>query len=323
MDYSSMSPAEVRALIREGKITGPTAGMCAGYAQANLVILPKDLAYDFLLFTQRNPKSCPLLEVSDVGGKGLSYLGKNVDIYKDIPKYRIYENGELTGEYADVSRFYREDLVSFLIGCSFSFESELLEAGIPVRHIEEGCNVPMYLTNIPCESAGVFSGNMVVSMRPIPHHLIPAAVTVTAAMPRVHGAPVQIGYPEAIGIKDINKPDFGDMVTIREGEVPVFWPCGVTPQAAVMNSRPSFAITQIRCQAKACYSRALQLIHQLDNRFIISLAVGANNHRKSSVTFTFSSCVSNQLFHLDLIIFQIQYAVFFYRHCKITFAYGL
>ena len=194
--------------------------MCAGYAQANLVILPKDLAYDFLLFTQRNPKSCPLLEVSDVGGKGLSYLGKNVDIYKDIPKYRIYENGELTGEYTDVSRFYREDLVSFLIGCSFSFESELLEAGIPVRHIEEGCNVPMYLTNIPCESAGAFSGNMVVSMRPIPHHLIPAAVTVTAAMPRVHGAPVQIGYPEAIGIKDINKPDFGDMVTIREGEVP-------------------------------------------------------------------------------------------------------
>ena len=134
-------------------------------------------------------------------------------------------------------------LVSFLIGCSFSFESELLEAGIPVRHIEEGCNVPMYLTNIPCESAGAFSGNMVVSMRPIPHHLIPAAVTVTAAMPRVHGAPVQIGYPEAIGIKDINKPDFGDMVTIREGEVPVFWPCGVTPQAAVMNSRPSFSIT--------------------------------------------------------------------------------
>ena len=132
--------------------------MCAGYAQANLVILPKDLAYDFLLFTQRNPKSCPLLEVSDVGGKGLSYLGKNVDIYKDIPKYRIYENGELTGEYTDVSRFYREDLVSFLIGCSFSFESELLEAGIPVRHIEEGCNVPMYLTNIPCESAGAFSG---------------------------------------------------------------------------------------------------------------------------------------------------------------------
>lgn len=243
MDYSSMSPAEVRALIREGKITGPTAGMCAGYAQANLVILSKDLAYDFLLFTQRNPKSCPLLEVSDVGGKGLSCLGKNVDIYKDIPKYRIYENGELTGEYTDVSRFYREDLVSFLIGCSFSFESELLEAGIPVRHIEEGCNVPMYLTNIPCESAGAFSGNMVVSMRPIPHHLIPAAVTVTAAMPRVHGAPVQIGYPEAIGIKDIKKPDFGDMVTIREGEVPVFWPCGVTPQAAVMNSRPSFAIT--------------------------------------------------------------------------------
>ena len=243
MDYSSMSPAEVRALIREGKITGPTAGMCAGYAQANLVILPKDLAYDFLLFTQRNPKSCPLLEVSDVGGKGLSYLGKNVDIYKDIPKYRIYENGELTGEYTDVSRFYREDLVSFLIGCSFSFESAMLEANVPVRHIEEGCNVPMYKTNIPCESAGIFHGNMVVSMRPIPYELIPRAVLITGEMPRVHGEPVHIGNPEHIGIRDLMHPDFGDMVTIKEGEVPVFWPCGVTPQNVVMQSCPSLAIT--------------------------------------------------------------------------------
>ena len=157
MDYSSMSPAEVRALIREGKITGPTAGMCAGYAQANLVILPKDLAYDFLLFTQRNPKSCPLLEVADAGSRTFPIFGAGSDIARDIPKYRVYENGVMTGEYTDVSRFYREDLVSFLIGCSFSFESELLEAGIPVRHIEEGCNVPMYLTNIPCESACAFS----------------------------------------------------------------------------------------------------------------------------------------------------------------------
>lgn len=243
MDYSGMSPAEVRKLVREGKITGPTAGMCAGYAQANLVILPKELAYDFLLFTQRNPKSCPLLEVSNVGEKGLRHMGKNVDICRDIPRYRVYENGVLTGEYTDVSVFWRGDLVSFLIGCSFSFESELLEAGIPVRHIEEGCNVPMYLTNIPCEPAGAFSGNMVVSMRPIPHRQVPAAVSVTAAMPRVHGAPIHIGEPSVIGIGDIKRPDFGDMVTIREGEVPVFWPCGVTPQAAVMNSKPSFAIT--------------------------------------------------------------------------------
>lgn len=243
MDYSTMSPSEVRKRIRAGEITGPTAGMCVGYAQANLVILPKELAYDFLLFTQRNPRSCPLLEVGDVGSKTLRYMAADADIYRDIPKYRVYENGVMTGEYTDVSGFYREDLVTFLIGCSFSFESELLEAGIPVRHIEEGCNVPMYLTNIPCEPAGVFSGNMVVSMRPIPHSQVPASVAVTAAMPRVHGAPVHIGDPAAIGIRDINHPDFGDMVTIREGETPVFWPCGVTPQAAVMNSKPSFAIT--------------------------------------------------------------------------------
>lgn len=144
MDYSKMKPLEVRKLIREGKIISPTAGMCMGYAQANLVIVPKDIAYDFLLFTQRNPKSCPLLEVGDVGNKMLKYLGEDINIAKDIPKYRIYENGVLTGEYSDIDIFWRDDFVSFLIGCSFSFESELLEAGVPVRHIEEGCNVPMF-----------------------------------------------------------------------------------------------------------------------------------------------------------------------------------
>lgn len=243
MDYTHESPAVVRQLIREGKITGPTAGMCAGYAQANLAIMPKDLAYDFLLFTQRNPRSCPVLEVSDVGSRKLHEIAKDADIATDIPKYRIYEHGVMTGEYTDVSEFWREDLVSFLIGCSFSFESELLETDIPVRHIEEGCNVPMYLTNIPCTPAGVFSGNMVVSMRPLPYDQIVKSVLVTGAMPKVHGAPIHIGDPSVIGIQDINKPDFGDMVTIRPGEVPVFWPCGVTPQAVVMNTKPDFVIT--------------------------------------------------------------------------------
>lgn len=245
-NYERWEPAKVRALIREGKITYPTTGMCAGYAQANLVILPKELAWDFLLFCQRNPKPCPLLEVSDAGSRNFPVFGNGCDIARDIPKYRVYEHGVMAGEYTDVSEIYENcgyELVSFLIGCSFSFESELLEAGVPVRQIEEGVNVPMYMTNIPCAPAGVFSGNMVVSMRPIPHHLVPMAVSVTAAMPRVHGAPVHIGYPEAIGIKDIDKPDFGDRVTIREGEVPVFWPCGVTPQSVLMNSRPPFAIT--------------------------------------------------------------------------------
>ena len=243
MDMTHRKPAEVRKLIREGAITGPTAGMCAGYAQANLAVLPRDLAYDFLLFCQRNPKSCPLLEVTDTGGRELRAIAKDADIATDIPKYRIYENGVMTGEYTDVSRFWRSDFVSFLIGCSFSFEADLLEAGVTVRHIEENRNVPMFRTNIDCVPAGIFSGKMVVSMRPLPHDQVVKAALITGDMPRVHGAPVHIGSPEAIGIKDIMRPDFGDSVTIREGEVPVFWPCGVTPQSVIMNTKPKIAIT--------------------------------------------------------------------------------
>ena len=242
--YETMEPRQVRELIRKGELKGPTAGMCRGYAQGNLVSLPREQAWDFLLFCQRNPRSCPLLEVAEAGERSFRLFGAGSDIARDIPKYRVYENGILAGEYTDVAKFFDErELVSFLIGCSFSFESELLEAGIPVRHIEEGVNVPMYRTNIPCEPAGAFSGNMVVSMRPIPCGQVPAAVAVTAQMPRVHGAPVHIGYPEMIGITDLSHPDFGDPVTIKEGEIPVFWPCGVTPQAVVMASRPPFAIT--------------------------------------------------------------------------------
>ena len=243
MDYSNMKPLEVRKLIREGKITCQTSGMCLGYAQANLVIVPKNIAYDFLLFTQRNPKSCPLLEVGDVGDKFLKYLGKDINIAKDIPKYRIYKKGELIGEYTDIEKFWREDFVSFLIGCSFSFESELLEADIPVRHIEKGCNVPMFITNINCNEAGIFKGKMVVSMRPIPKDKVVKSVLVSGSMPKVNGAPIHIGNPKDIGIKDINKPDFGDKVIIKEGEVPVFWPCGVTPQSVIMNVKPEIVIT--------------------------------------------------------------------------------
>ena len=243
MKYMDEKPNEIRQLIRKGEITGPTAGMCGGYAQANLCVLPKEYAYDFLLFAMRNPKSCPILEVADVGSRELKKIASGVDIATDIPKYRVWKNGELAGEYTDVSEFWREDLVSFLIGCSFSFESELIAAGIDVRHITEGCNVPMYLTNIDCEPAGVFSGKMVVSMRPIPYEQIVKAVTVTEQLPSVHGTPIHIGDPSVIGIKDIYKPDFGDMVTIKPGEVPVFWCCGVTPQSVVMNSKPSFCIT--------------------------------------------------------------------------------
>lgn len=243
MDYSTMQPSEVRALIREGKITGQTSGMCAGYAQGNLLILPREQAYDFLLFTQRNPKSCPILEVGDVGSRLVKKMAHGADIATDIPRYRVWENGELTGEYTDISRFWREDFVYFLIGCSFSFEGELLAAGVPVRHIEEGKNVPMYLTNIDCEEAGIFHGKLVVSMRPMPADQVIRAVSITASMPRVHGAPIHIGDPAKIGIADISRPDFGEAVTIREGEIPVFWCCGVTPQSVVMSAKPPIAIS--------------------------------------------------------------------------------
>ena len=243
MDYREAEPAAVRAQIREGHFTGQTSGLCNGYAQANLVTLPRDIAYDFLLFTQRNPRPCPLLEVSDTGSRLLQQIAPGADIATDLPKYRIYEHGVLTGEYTDVVKFWRKDFVSFLIGCSFSFEGELLAADVPVRQIEEGKNVPMYNTNIPCKPAGIFHGNLVVSMRPIPYELVPKAVLITGQMPKVHGAPIQIGAPEAIGITDLEHPDYGEMVTIRPGEVPVFWPCGVTPQNIIMSSRPEFVIT--------------------------------------------------------------------------------
>ncbi|MBQ7821982.1 MAG: putative hydro-lyase [Clostridia bacterium] len=242
MDYSTMLPSQVRALIRDGKITTQTSGMCAGYAQANLLIIPKEHAYDFLLFTQRNPKSCPVLEVGDTGDRLVKRIA-NADIATDIPKYRVWENGVLTGEYTDISHLWRDDFVYFLIGCSFSFEGELLAQDVPVRHIEEGRNVPMYITNMPCEKAGIFHGNVVVSMRPMPADQVIRAVSITASMPRVHGAPVHIGDPAQIGIKDISKPDFGDAVMVKNGEIPVFWCCGVTPQSVVMSTKPPIAIT--------------------------------------------------------------------------------
>lgn len=243
METKEVNPEKIRLLIREGNIATPTSGLCPGYAQANLVVLPRTYAYDFLLFAQRNPKSCPLLEVSDVGSRKLAKIAQGVDIATDLPKYRIYERGKLIRECIQVSQYWREDLVSFLIGCSFSFESELIEAGIEMRHNTEHCNVPMYVTNLPCAPAGIFHGNMVVSMRPIPYKQVVASVTMTARIPKVHGAPVHIGNPREIGIHDLGKPDFGDAVSIKEGEVPVFWACGVTPQAVIMASKPEFCIT--------------------------------------------------------------------------------
>ena len=243
MDYSTMAPSQVRALVREGKLSGQTSGMCDGYAQANLLILPKAQAYDFLLFTQRNPKSCPVLEVGDVGSRVISRMAKNADVATDLPRYRVWRNGVMTEECTDISHLWQDDFVYFLIGCSFSFEGELLAADVPVRHIEEGRNVPMYLTNMECDPAGIFHGKTVVSMRPMPADQVIRAVSITSSMPRVHGAPIHIGDPKAIGIQDIMKPDFGEAVTVKEGEIPVFWCCGVTPQSVVMSAAPPIAIS--------------------------------------------------------------------------------
>ena len=240
--YIHQTPAQVRAAIRRGEIDFPTAGMCAGYAQANLVILPPEYAADFEEYTRLNPFPCPVLEI--VKGSPITHaMGEGASLVTDIPRYRVYENGVFTKELTDASAYWKEGYVGFLIGCSFSFEEALLAAGIPVRHIEQGCNVPMFKTSIATKKAGPFEGPMVCSMRPMTPEQARRAYEITVAMPNVHGAPVQIGHPEAIGVADVMKPDYGDPVEIREGEIPVFWPCGVTPQAAVENAKPPIVIT--------------------------------------------------------------------------------
>ncbi len=238
-----MTPKEIRALIRKGEWQRPTSGLALGYAQANLVVLPKKYAFDFLLFCQRNPKPCPLLEVLDAGKYITEILAAGADITTDLPLYNVYKNGKLISTIQNVENLWQDDFVTFLLGCSYSFEEALLKVKVPVRHIEEEKNVPMYITHITCRQAGIFKGPLVVSMRPIPENLLVKAVNITSRYAAVHGAPVHIGNPLKIGIKDIHKPDFGDAVTIRTGEVPVFWACGVTPQAAVMEAKPDICIT--------------------------------------------------------------------------------
>ena len=352
------TPAEVREQIRSGQWRGVTSGVAPGFVQANLAILPKELAFDFLLFCQRNPRPCPLLEVIEAGSTEPALTAPGADIRTDIPGYRVYEDGQFTAEvdsllplwhddlvsfllgcsfsfetamvdagmqlrhqemgcnvpmyitnipttpagmfsgpmvvsmrpikhqqivravqvtsrfpathgapvHIDVTRtdipgyrvyedgqftaevdsllpLWHDDLVSFLLGCSFSFETAMVDAGMQLRHQEMGCNVPMYITNIPTTPAGMFSGPMVVSMRPIKHQQIVRAVQVTSRFPATHGAPVHIGNPGVIGIRDLSRPDFGDPVEIHPGEEPVFWACGVTPQAVALNSKPPLMIT--------------------------------------------------------------------------------
>ncbi|WP_349410748.1 putative hydro-lyase [Pseudalkalibacillus sp. SCS-8] len=241
--YGDLKPAEARELCRLNEWNKPTSGMANGYTQTNLVVLPKELAFDFMLFCQRNPKPCPVLDVTEPGSPIPIMAAPQADLLTDLPKYHVYEKGVLTEKKMDITSLWKDDMVGFLLGCSFTFEKALLDKGVPVRQIEEGKNVPMYQTNIPCEKAGPFEGEMVVSMRPIPAKDVAKAVQITSKYPSVHGAPVHIGSPEQLGIKNLDQPDFGDAVTIREGEVPVFWACGVTPQSVAMKVKPDLMIT--------------------------------------------------------------------------------
>jgi uncharacterized protein YcsI (UPF0317 family) len=240
---SGLTPPDIRQAIRTGQWRRPTAGLAAGFTQANVAIVPRALAYDFLLFCHRNPKPCPLLEVLDAGDPEPREFAPGADLRTDIPRYRIYRHGQLVDETDDIMAYWRDDLVSFLLGCSFTFEHPLLEAGIHIRHIDLGVNVPMFITNRPCQTAGVFHGPMVVSMRPIPYGQVVRAIQITSRFPAVHGAPIHVGDPLVLGIRDVQKPDFGDAVPVAAGEVPVFWACGVTPQAVVMQVKPELTIT--------------------------------------------------------------------------------
>jgi uncharacterized protein YcsI (UPF0317 family) len=242
-DWGAEAATRERRRIRAQGFSGPTAGLAPGNVQANLVILPHALAHDFLRFAQANPKPCPVLAVSEPGDPRLPSLGEDLDIRTDLPRYRVWRRGELVDEPLEISHIWRDDLVSFALGCSFSFEHALIEDGIELRHMTCGSNVPMYRTNIQCRLAGPFAGPLVVSMRPLKPSDAIRAIQITSRFPSVHGAPVHIGLPEAIGVADLAKPDYGDAVPVHSDELPVFWACGVTPQAVIAEVRPEFCIT--------------------------------------------------------------------------------
>ncbi|USD61674.1 putative hydro-lyase [Vibrio sp. SCSIO 43140] len=243
MSVSQLSVEQLRQQIRNNDYKGSTSGLAQSYLQANLVILPKDWANEFLLFCQRNPVACPLIGMTEPGSKSLQEIGIDIDISRDVPEYHVFRNGEFEASVCDLTEIWCDDFVVFVLGCSFSFEDALMQAGLKVRNIEEGCNVSMYDTQLACHSAGRFHGNMVVSMRPFTPSDAIRAVQVTTRFPKAHGAPIHFGNPLAIGISDVTTPSYGDAVEIKHDEVPVFWACGVTPQNVIRHSKPPICIT--------------------------------------------------------------------------------
>ena len=242
-DSVPATPLAVRLGARAQRITGQTAGLAPGFVQGNLVVLPSNVADDFLHFCQRNPKPCPVIAVSEPGNPCTPELGEDLDLRTDLPGYRVWRNGVLETSMPSVAELWRDDLVAFVIGCSFSFEEALAAEGIPSKHVSAGTTVPMYRTNVMCEPAGPFFGPLVVSMRPMTPKDAIRAIQITSRFPAVHGAPVHLGDPSFIGIKDLSRPDYGDPVDISADELPVFWACGVTPQASIASAKIPFAIT--------------------------------------------------------------------------------
>ncbi|HYR33667.1 MAG TPA: putative hydro-lyase [Burkholderiales bacterium] len=236
-------PREVRRAIRAGRHRGHTAGLAPGHVQGNVCILPREYAEEFRLFCERNPKPCPLLALSKPGDPRLPELGEDLDIRTDVPRYRVFRDGVQSEEVTDLRDLWRSDLVTFVLGCSFSFEEALMKAGLPLRYVEEGTNVPMYRTNVDTAPAGRFRGKLVVSMRPFKPAAAIRAIEITSRYPRVHGAPVHIGRPDLIGIEDLARPWAGDPTEVREDELPLFWACGITPQSVVLEAKPTLCIT--------------------------------------------------------------------------------
>ena len=240
---AQLMPGELRALARAGSWTTHSAGLAEGYTQANLVVLPRADAEDFRLFCERNPRPCPLLDMTTPSSPVPTWTAPAADLRSDLPRYRVYEHGVLVDEPLDIRERWRDDFVAFLLGCSYTFEHALARAGVPLRHVAAGTNVPMYRTNRPCVAAGRFHGPLVVSMRPIPATQVALATKVSGCYPRVHGAPVHVGDPATLGIHDLARPDWGDSVAFEPGDVPVFWACGVTPQAVALASKPALMLT--------------------------------------------------------------------------------
>jgi uncharacterized protein YcsI (UPF0317 family) len=242
-EAKSLSPADLRKRIRAGDWTTETVGLALGQMQANLAIVPLEDAFDFMRFCQRNPKPCPLITVTDPGDPTSTFFAADADIRTDLPRYKVFRDGEVTAEPYDLLDDWQSDSVAFLLGCSLTFENALLEAGVPLRHLEHDRKIPVYITNVECEPAGKFAGPMVVSMRAVPAHLVSKAAQISARYPWGHGGPVHVGDPSALGIDDVDNVDFGEPPIVEPGDVPMFWGCGITPQLAARRAKPRYMMT--------------------------------------------------------------------------------